>query len=157
MLLYSDVFTAAKLCLLTYGEYAFRIYMGDHGMNHEGYPDVDFIGMVGDKPVVLTEAQSPSVMTMAGNLLPVNGIKLTWARGQPFIAQLLQKVSAQSQMYLIFDNSWNCIGRFTSGSEKDGVDVPLLSQLLDHLPSCQERRWQNFSCLFTHQQYREFF
>ncbi len=119
-------------------------YGGDYSFHNdwrgrEGYFGVDFIGMVGDKPVVLTEAESPSVMKMAGKLLPVNGFKLTWTHGQPLVAQLFQKASTLSQMQLIFDDSCNLIGCYTSRSKEDGVDVSFLPQLLDCLPSCQER------------------
>jgi hypothetical protein len=91
-------FRAAKICLSAYGNYSFYTDRGDHSKDSEGHSGVDSIGMVGDKPVVLTEAQSPSVMAMASKLLPANGFKLTWARCQPLVARLLQNVSAQSQM-----------------------------------------------------------
>ena len=91
-------FRAARICLSTYGDYNFRIKRGDHSKDREGHSGVDSISMVGDKPVVLIEGQSPSVMTTASKLLPVNGLRLTWARGQPFAAQLLQNVSARSQI-----------------------------------------------------------
>ena len=98
MLLDRGFFEAARICLFAYGDYTFYNNRGDHSRDHKGHSGVDSISMVGDKPVVLTEAQSPSVMTKASKLLPVDGLRLTWAHGQPFAAQLLQTVSEQSQI-----------------------------------------------------------
>ncbi|KAI9446260.1 hypothetical protein H4582DRAFT_543296 [Lactarius indigo] len=80
---------------------------------------VDYTASVGDVPLVLIEAKSPSVVIMVGNSLPPRGIKFKRASNLPLAEKVLLK----------------CIGRFISGSEEDGMDVPHVPQLLDRLSS----------------------
>lgn len=132
------VFTAADFCLQFYGGYSFGV---DNEHDVQGCAQVDFLGLIyekgQEKEVVLVEAKPPWVMKMMGDLLPVHGIKLRLAPNQPLVPKIFNAVSLRCNMD--FDGRCNCIlGCSLSGSKEDGVAVPDMLQLLDHLPPCQK-------------------
>jgi hypothetical protein len=51
--------------------------------------------MLGQKPVVLVEAKSPSVMKRMGESLPAHGIKLNWEANETLALKNVQKVSTR--------------------------------------------------------------
>ena len=131
-------FLAVNACLNTYGEYFFRTAKEDYVEG--GRSKVDYVGLVDDERKVLAEAKSPSVMKMVCDLLPARGIELKWVRHQSLVPKVLEKVSTQVlSCNTNFEETCNCIGRFISGSEKDGMAVPYVPQLLDRLSSRQRR------------------
>lgn len=152
-LLDKGLFTATQVCLDMFGEYVFRTAKEEHVEG--GTSKVDYVGMVDDERKVLTEAKSPSVMKALGDSLPAHGIKLEWVTRQSLESKILHKVSIRILSYNPnFEETCNCIGRFVSGSEKDGMAVPYMPQLLDCLSSRQRSRSQAFSCLLANVQYR---
>jgi hypothetical protein len=93
-----------------------------------------------DERSVLVEAESPTIMKKVSELLPPHGIELKWVRGQSVVPTILQKVSTRILSYNTnSEKTGNCIGRFVSRSEKDGMAVPYVPQLLDHLSSRQRQ------------------
>ena len=134
-----------------YGEYDFKTTTEDHV--EAGKSRVDYVGLVGDEPEILSEAKSPSVMKKIGNLLPMRGIKLKWVRNQSLIPKILHKVSTRVlSCNTNFEETGNRIGRFVSGSEKVGMAFPYVPQLLDRLPPCRRQR-RPFSRLLANVQY----
>jgi len=126
-------FSAANACLNTYGEYIFRTAKED---GKGGNSKVDYVGLVDDERSVLAEAKSPSVMKIVGGMLPARGIELKWVRNQSLVPNILQEVSTRVlSCNTKFKETCNCIDRFISGSEKDGMAVPCVPQLLDRLSS----------------------
>ncbi|KAF8274292.1 hypothetical protein EI94DRAFT_1768825 [Lactarius quietus] len=101
------IFQAASICLYVYGHYSFRSVFEDCSVasREDDHSGVDY-----DKPVVLTEAEWPFVMEMAGKSLPVNGFKLTWARDQSLVVKLRKKAAlrlAQKKMEWMFLSCFN--------------------------------------------------
>ena len=73
-------------------------------------------------------------MKKAGELLPRRGIELKWVAGQSFIPKLLSKVSIlRCLSRFCFEDI--CAVRIVFGLETPGMDVSILSQLLDRVPS----------------------
>ena len=58
----------------------------------EGLSKVDYLGVLGEKPVVLVEAKSPTVMKVLGESLPPHGITLKWLAGETLVPRIFQKV-----------------------------------------------------------------
>ena len=54
---------------------------------------VVYVLQVNGEDKALVEAKSPSVMKKVAQLLPQNGIELTWTRDQPLVPKILTKVS----------------------------------------------------------------
>ena len=92
-------------------------------------------------------------MSKVGELLPPHGIELKWACGQSLVSKILAKVSA------LFPVGYNLglkeifVGRIISGSEKNGMVISYLPQLLDCVPSC-ERSKPPLSCVLAKNQYQ---
>src|SRR6266702_3283296 len=138
MLLDKGFLLAAALCLRIYGRY--RFHTTEEHVEPGTSSEVDYLGLVGDKRVVLLEAKSPSVMKMVGDSLPTDAFTLEWARNQSLVPKVLLKVSTRvPRCNTNSDDSCTCIGRFVSGSEGDGMAVPYVPQLLDRLSSHQRR------------------
>lgn len=90
-----------------------------------GHSKVDYLGSLGEKPVVLVEAKSPTVMMRMGELLPTHGISLKWVTEEPLVPRVFQKVGTRVfKCNTNFDDSRNCIGRSLSGPEENGVALP---------------------------------
>ena len=102
-----------------------------------GSSKVDYEALVNDIKRVLLEAKSPSVMKIAGELLPSRGIELKWVCGQSLVPKLLSKVSAL--FYVHYNICFTAIyaGRIVPGLEKIGMVVFFLPQLLDRVPACE--------------------
>jgi len=90
MLLDKGVLEAMRKCLWIYGQHDFQTEE-EHSVAG-GSSKVDYVVQVDDEDKVLCEAKSPSVMKRASDLLPVQGIELTWVGGQPLVPKLLAKV-----------------------------------------------------------------
>lgn len=139
-------FPAAEACL---GGCGHRFRTKNEKQVEKGGSKVDYVGLVGDKPVVLIEAKSPTVMKRMADSLPEGVLRLKWGREQLLVPKVLQKVSTRVLgCNTDFDDSCNFIGRFISRSEKDGMAFSHVPQLLDRLSSHQRRR-QTFSRLFA--------
>ena len=62
-------------------------------MAERGGSKVDYFALVGNKPMGLCEATSPSVMKNVCGSLPPHGIDLKWVYDQPLVPKNLSKVS----------------------------------------------------------------
>jgi hypothetical protein len=130
---------AANACLWKYGRHFLDIER--ECAAEGGRSRVDYVSLLDQKNAALIEAKSPSVMKKAGELLPLSGILLTWVPGEvkALVPKILQKVSALLSISLNAGFDRIHAGRVVSGSEKDGMAVSYLPQLLDHLPPCEGR------------------
>lgn len=90
-----SVFNAADACLQLYGGHHLRI-TNEHVV--QGCAQVDFLGSIGNKEMVLVEAKPPWVMKMMGDLLPMHGIKLGLAPNQPLVPKIFNAVSLRYNM-----------------------------------------------------------
>jgi hypothetical protein len=102
-----------------------------------GNSRVDYVALVDNKHIGLCEAKSPSVMTNFCELLPLRGIELKWVHGQPFESKMFSKVSTLFSLVTALVFKEKCVGRIVSGSEKVGMALSYLPQLLDCMPSCE--------------------
>ena len=134
-LLDKGFFEAARRCLEECGPYHFNVDE-EHSVKG-GSSKVDYVALVNNRPKVLCEAKSPSVMKDVGKLLPPHGIELKWVTGQSLVPKILSNVS------VLFPVGYNiCFktisaDRIVPGIEEDGMAVPYLPQLLDCVPSCE--------------------
>ena len=78
-------------CLGLYDRSNFK--MAVEHLAEEGNSKVDYVALVDNKPMGLSEVISPSVMTNVCDLLPEHGIELTWVPGQDPVQKILAKVS----------------------------------------------------------------
>jgi hypothetical protein len=116
------------------GGYRFNTTLEDSV--EEGSFRVDYVVLVNDEPRLLCEVKSPSVMKMAGELLPPHGIELKWDYGQSLVPKILAEASALFPVGYNIGFKKICVGRTVYGSETDGMAVSYLPQLLDCVPSC---------------------
>ena len=126
---------ATRKCLALCGPYRFKTVK--EKSVEGGSSKVDYEALVNDILRVLLEAKSPSVMKIAGELLPPHGIELKWVCDQSLVPKLLSKVSAL--FYVHYNICFTAIyaGRIVPGLEKIGMVVFFLPQLLDRVPACE--------------------
>ena len=91
VLLSKGVLNALGDCLGEYGRYNFLAETDQ--VADRGNSRIDYVLKVDGEDRGLLEAESPSVMNNVRGLLPLNGIELTWARGQSLAAKMLTNVS----------------------------------------------------------------
>jgi hypothetical protein len=84
-------FVAASKCFWVYDQSVFETI--EEHLAERGGSKVDYIALVGNKPMALCEAKSPSVMKNVCSSLPLHGIKLKWVHDQPVVPKILSKVS----------------------------------------------------------------
>ena len=118
------VYEAARKCLAEYGGYRFTT--DEENSIRGGGSRVDFVAMVDGRSRALCEAKSLSIMKKVGERLPARGIELEWIRSQSLVRRILGKVS--TLLFVSHSVSFNkiyvvCV---VSGSETDGMAVPLL-------------------------------
>jgi len=102
-----------------------------------GSSKVDYAALVDGGFKALCEAISPSIMMAVDRVLPLHGIELKWVQGQTLVPKILTKVSTLFPVGYRVGFNDICVGGFVSGSEKDGMAVSYLPQLLDCVPSCE--------------------
>ncbi|KAI9465417.1 hypothetical protein BJY52DRAFT_1144063 [Lactarius psammicola] len=120
MLLDKGPLGAAIVCLRVYGRHRFNIT--EEHVEPGTSSKVDYLGLVGDKRVVLVEAKSPSIMKVVGHSLPTDPISLEWARKQTLVRKILLKAALhlglRKMEWLFFTchNYW-IICRLVSGGD----------------------------------------
>ena len=87
------VLNALEYCLCAYGQHELMAKIEQ--VADRGSSRIDYVLEVDGEDVALLEVTSPQVMNSlnVGELLPPNGIELTWACRQPLASKLLTKVS----------------------------------------------------------------
>jgi hypothetical protein len=91
MLLDRGFFVAARKCFSVYDRSSFAKAV-EH-VAERGSSKVDYVALVGNEPMVLCEAKSPSVMKNVCSSLPSHGFRLKWVHGQPLVPKILSSVS----------------------------------------------------------------
>jgi hypothetical protein len=134
-LLEKGAFAAIEKCLWVYGRHAFDTL--EENLAEQASSKVNYVAVVDNEPKALCKAKSPSVMKKVGGLLPQHGIELKWIVGQPLVPKILSKVSFLSPVGYNVDFKQICVGRIVSRSERDGMALSFLPQLLDRVPSCE--------------------
>ena len=70
-------------------------YFDSEHKGREGLSKANYVGMLGEKPVVLVEAKSPTVMKVMGESLPPHGISLKWLAGETLVPRIFQKMGTR--------------------------------------------------------------
>ena len=90
-MLSKGVLQALEDCLWIYDRY--DLVVKTEQVADRGSSRADYVLEVDGEDRALVEVKSPSVMHNFIELLPQNGIELTWARGQTLVPKMLTKVS----------------------------------------------------------------
>lgn len=130
-------FIAIRKCLYMYGSHRFRT--ARNPPVEGGSSKVDYAILVDDQQQLLIEAESPSVMKKFGELLlPLQGFELTWRPNTSLVQRILSKVSMLC-IFLSYSVVFNgvCVVCTVSGSEKPGMVIPFMPQLLGGMSACE--------------------
>ncbi|KAH9050591.1 hypothetical protein EDB84DRAFT_1584844 [Lactarius hengduanensis] len=92
-LLDKGIFPAVNLCFKTWHGQYFRLAREDRAGTGQNSCRVDYTACVGDVPLVLIEAKSPSVMMAVENMLPPRGITFKWVSNRPLVERVLLKAA----------------------------------------------------------------